>query len=75
MGGFICIEGDYLYKGYFGNLLIGSYVVFLNVGFYFIVFKFFFILLNYFVIDIFGKEIVIIKEGEIFDDVFKIYIF
>lgn len=73
--GFTCIEGDYLYKGYSGNLSIGSYVVFSNVGSYSIVLKPPFILPNYPVIDISGKETVLIKEGETFDDVFKTYIF
>lgn len=75
MAGFTCIESDYMYRGYEGRLSIGSYIVFSNVGSYSVVLKPPFILPNYPVIDITGKEVEIIKVGETFEDVFKTYIF
>lgn len=39
MAGYTCIEGDYLYRNYEGELSVGDYVVFDNVGSYSIVMK------------------------------------
>ena len=39
MAGYTCIESDYLYKGYKGNLAKGDFVVFHNVGSYSLVMK------------------------------------
>lgn len=39
MAGYTCIESDYLYKGYNGELRVGDYVVFGNVGSYSVVMK------------------------------------
>lgn len=51
MAGYTCIEGDYLYKGYSGNLKRGDFVVFNNVGSYSIVMKPPFILPDVAVVD------------------------
>ncbi len=73
--GFTCIESDYLYRGYVGDISKGDYVIFSNVGSYSIVLKPPFILPNYSVIDVSNIDnIELIKEKELFEDVFKTYI-
>lgn len=75
-GGFTCIESDYLYKGYKGELAVEDIVVFGNVGSYSIVLKPPFILPNFPIIDIINsQEIEIIKQHETFDDIFHTYKF
>lgn len=76
-GGFTCIESDYLYRGYNGELAVGDYVVFGNVGSYSIVLKPPFILPNFPVID-YDEETNkthIVKNKETFDDLFQTYKF
>lgn len=74
--GYTCIESDYLYKNFRGNLNIGDYVVFSNVGSYSIVFKPPFILPNVPVFEIdHANNIKIIKRKENVDDLFSTYIF
>ena len=73
--GFTCIESDYLYKGYNGQLHIGDYVVFGNVGSYSVVLKPPFILPNFPVLELEDNNIKLIKRGEIFDDIFHTFIF
>lgn len=75
-GGFTCIESDYLYRGYEGELTVGDIVVFGNVGSYSVVLKPPFILPNFPIIDITNtQEIKLIKEQESFDDIFQTYKF
>ncbi len=73
MGGYTCIESDYLYKGFSGKCAVGDYVVFGNVGSYSVVLKPPFILPNFPVVEISENEIVVIKEQESFDDIFHTY--
>jgi diaminopimelate decarboxylase len=74
-GGFTCIESDYLYRHYDGKLAVGDVVVFGNVGSYSIVLKPPFILPNFPILDICGKETEVIKRQEKFDDLFQTYNF
>lgn len=75
-GGFTCIESDYLYKGFNGELAVGDYVVFSNIGSYSIVLKPPFILPNFAVVEIDGdEELELIKDKETFDDLFHTFHF
>lgn len=74
-GGFTCIESDYLYRNYTGNLAKDDMVVFGNAGSYSVVLKPPFILPNFPIIDISGGKTEIIKQGESFDDIFHTYVF
>ena len=74
-GGFTCIESDYLYRGYDGDLAVGDMVLFGNVGSYSVVLKPPFILPNFPVIDLADGNIEIIKRGECFDDIFHTFDF
>ena len=74
-GGFTCIESDYLYRHFDGNLAKGDIVVFGNVGSYSVVLKPPFILPNFPVIEICGNNIELIKRGEVFDDLFHTFSF
>ena len=74
-GGFTCIESDYLYRHYDGELAVGDFVVFGNVGSYSIVLKPPFILPNFPIIDVSDQQIEIIKRGECFDDIFHTFAF
>jgi diaminopimelate decarboxylase len=74
-GGFTCIESDYLYRHFTGDLAKGDMVVFGNVGSYSIVLKPPFILPNFPVIDISEGDVEIIKRGETFDDLFHTFAF
>lgn len=72
IAGFTCIEGDYLYKGYFGGIEVDDFVSFENVGSYSIVFKPQFILPNVPIVEYNHKDncFEIIKRQETFEDVF-----
>lgn len=76
-GGFTCIESDYLYRGFTGELAVGDYVVFDNVGSYSVVLKPPFILPNFAMVeyDEDTNDIYLIKEKEIFEDLFHTYRF
>ena len=74
-GGFTCIESDYLYRHYSGQLAVGDIVVFGNVGSYSVVLKPPFILPNFPVLDICGNTTEVVKKGECFEDVFRTYVF
>ena len=76
-GGYTCIESDYLYRGFNGELGVGDYVVFENVGSYSIVLKPPFILPNFPVVNYDEEtgETELIKNSEKFDDLFKTYKF
>lgn len=74
-GGFTCIESDYLYRHYNGNLAQGDMVVFGNVGSYSVVLKPPFILPNFPIIEITDGKVELIKRGEVFDDLFHTFSF
>lgn len=74
-GGFTCIESDYLYRHFSGNVAKGDMVIFGNVGSYSVVLKPPFILPNFPVIDISEGSVEIIKRGECFDDLFHTFNF
>lgn len=74
-GGFTCIESDYLYRHYEGELAVGDIVVFGNVGSYSVVLKPPFILPNFAVLDICDGKVEVIKRQECFDDLFHTYSF
>lgn len=75
-GGYTCIESDYLYRGYDGELETGDFVVFDCVGAYSVVMKPPFILPNVAIVEIVGgDEVRVIKRREEFDDLFATYNF
>ena len=76
-GGYTCIESDYLYRGFAGQLAVGDYVVFGNIGSYSVVLKPPFILPNFPIVDVSDDADIIelIKRREEFDDLFKTYQF
>lgn len=76
-GGFTCIESDYLYRGFSGDLAIGDYVVFSNVGSYSVVLKPPFILPNFAMVELKDNtdEINLIKKKETFGDLFHTFEF
>ncbi len=76
-GGFTCIEADFLYRGYNGNVAVGDYVMFDNVGSYSVVLKPPFILPNFAIVeyDQQTNHIEIVKRQETFEDVFQTYSF
>lgn len=74
-GGFTCIESDYLYRNYAGELAVGDIVVFGNIGSYSVVLKPPFILPNFAVLNICDGEVEVIKRQEYFDDIFHTFSF
>lgn len=75
-GGFTCIESDYLYRHYDGELAVGDYVVFGNVGSYSVVLKPPFILPNFAIVELKDNgEYRLIKCAERFEDLFHTYQF
>lgn len=74
-GGFTCIESDYLYRHYSGELAEGDMAVFHNAGSYSIVLKPPFILPNFPVVDISGGKSRTVKRQESFDDIFRTFDF
>lgn len=77
LAGYTCIEGDYLYKGFCGSLAVGDFICFDDVGSYSIVMKPPFILPNVAIIEPLQghNSYRIIKRRELFDDVFRTYVF
>ena len=74
IGGYTCIESDYLYRGYNGSLAVGDTVVFENVGSYSLVLKPPFILPNFPVVELRDDgRFATVKRGERFDDLFTTY--
>ncbi len=72
-GGFTCIESDYLYRHFDGDLAVGDMAVFGNAGSYSIVLKPPFILPNFPVVDMTTGAVV--KRAEYFDDLFHTFRF
>lgn len=75
--GYTCIEGDYLYKEFSGNLAVGDFVSFDDVGSYSVVMKPPFILPNVAIVEPLGDGMgyKLIKRRETFDDIFHTYTF
>lgn len=75
-GGYTCIESDYLYRGYHGEIAAGDWVVFDDVGSYSVVMKPPFILPNVAILELEANDAVrVIKRRERFDDLFATYSF
>ena len=75
--GYTCMEHDYLYNGYEGNIAVDDYVIFDNVGAYTIVMKPPFILPSPPIIayNSATERFEIIKRREEIDDIFSTYVF
>lgn len=71
--GYTCIEGDIIQKNHNGKIAVGDYVVVSNCGSYSVVMKPPFILPNFPIIDISGKEVEIVKRAESVDDLLNSY--
>ena len=74
-GGYTCIESDYLYKHYDGELAVNDIVVFGNIGSYSVVLKPPFILPNFAILSISDGKVEEIKKKECFDDLFHTFSF
>ena len=74
IAGYTCIEGDYLFRGYTGKLLVGDFVVFDSAGSYSVVMKPPFILPQVPILEL-GEdnELRIVKRQENFEDIFQTY--
>ena len=75
IAGYTCIESDYLFKNYSGEIGVGDYLVFGSCGSYSVVMKPPFICPNVSVIDISADTVEVIKRKELFDDVLCTYNF
>lgn len=73
ISGYTCMEDDYLHTNYKGELGIGDYLVFDNVGSYSIVYKPPFILPNVPIIALNNGLIKILKKAETFKYIFQTY--
>lgn len=73
MAGYTCIESDYLFEGYNGELAVGDFVVFNNVGSYSLVMKPPFILPDIAVLDIANTQPEQLNKIQSFEDVFHRY--
>ena len=73
--GYTCLEHDHMYEGFNGELAVGDYIQFRNVGSYSNVFKPPFILPNCAMISLNGNETKLIKRKETVEDVFSTYVF
>lgn len=73
ISGYTCMEDDYIYKGYAGNLAIGDFIIVNNVGSYSIVFKPPFINPNVPIISYLNDKFYMVKEAEDFEYIFKTY--
>jgi diaminopimelate decarboxylase len=75
ISGYTCIEGDILYKGFKGNINVGDFIVFNNVGSYSFNFKPPFILPNVAIIDynFNNSNHEVVKRKEEFDDIFRTF--
>lgn len=75
--GYTCIESDYLYKSYSGEIAVGDFIVFSEVGSYSVVMKPPFIKPNVSIVEMVDDSHAsyrVIKERETFDDVFHTYL-
>lgn len=75
-GGFTCIESDYLYRHFDGQLAEGDYAIFGNAGSYSVVLKPPFILPNFPVVELTDDGCMYCaKRQEVFDDLFHTFCF
>lgn len=76
MGGYTCIETDYLYQNYSGPLSIGDFVVFEAAGSYSVVMKPPFIMPNVPILEINDdSSVAVLKRQESFADLFQTFQF
>lgn len=75
VSGYTCIEADYLFRDYKGNIELDDYLVFDNVGSYSVVFKPPFILPNAPVIELCKEGIKEVKRQETVEDIFTTFKF
>lgn len=73
--GYTCLEQDVLYKGYSGDISIGDYILFGNIGGYSLVDKPPFIMPDCPMIAIKSENIKLIKRRETFEDIFNVFEF
>ena len=73
--GYTCLEQDIMFKNFKGQLSVGDYVVFGNVGGYSNVLKPPFIRPNCAMVSKVGNNYKIIKKAETFDYIFETYVF
>jgi diaminopimelate decarboxylase len=76
IGGYTCIESDYVARGFKGNVEEGDFVLFDNVGSYSVVMKPPFILPNIAILQVGDEEsgFKVVKRAETADDVFVTYV-
>lgn len=75
MAGYTCIESDYLYKGYKGNLSEEDFVVFHNVGSYSLVMKPPFILPDVPCVEVDGEKLITVKRKQQLESVFGDFVY
>ena len=75
IGGYTCIESDYLCKNFSGKVNVGDYIIIENCGSYSVVMKPPFIEPNVPIIDISGERIELVKRKENFNDIFNTYVY
>lgn len=73
--GYTCLEQDVLYNNYTGDISVGDYILFGNIGGYSLVDKPPFIMPDYPMIAIKEKKVSLIKRKETFEDIFNNFIF
>ena len=73
--GYTCLEQDVLYKGYSGDISVGDYILFGNIGGYSLVDKPPFIMPDCPMIAIKKGNIKLIKRRETFEDIFNVFEF
>ena len=75
--GYTCVENDRLFRGYSGELDVGDWAIFENVGSYSVVMKPPFIFPNVPIISYDGRSggTELVKSAETFDDIFRTYLF
>lgn len=75
--GYTCVENDRLFRGYSGELDVGDWAIFENVGSYSVVMKPPFIFPNVPIIRYDGRSggTELVKSAETFDDIFRTYSF
>lgn len=70
MAGYTCIESDYLYRNFQGNLSKGDFVVFHNVGSYSLVMKPPFILPDVPIVELGEEGVLLIKQNQDIQSIF-----
>ena len=77
VAGYTCIETDYLYRGFSGQLAVGDFLVWDQIGAYSVVMKPPFILPNFPIVEYHDDDnsTKCIKRAETFEDIFQTYEF